>query len=452
MREPHIYQHRGRTLAIGFATTVAMWAVAYVSMMKPGLVMGEVLFGVTLACLLAGGFIAGRNTSPHERPWLAGLKVGIVSASLNLLLIGSLLGGETQEEKLIQGIWWALGAYGVSIALATIGAAAGGALASSEVRSASASRNWFGLFTAVAAVTVFLLLITGGLVTGLEAGLAVPDWPNSFGHNMLLYPLSEMVGGIYYEHAHRLYGMLVGVTCITLTVSMFIFEKRAWLRVLAIGVLLAVCLQGYMGGHRVVKESIALAIAHGVFGQIVFATFIAIAAFTSATWKSDRAMLAAPSAATDRKFSLILVVLLILQLVLGALYRHLRRDYNNPPEPLHPLYTHIFMAMFVTMAAVFIGGRSWSKYRDLPVLPTVGKWLMLTVGTQLLLGTIAMFVAWARTPDSDIPVVEVVFTTMHQATGALLLAMATLLMVWTRRLLKPVAITANLPTGEHAPA
>jgi cytochrome c oxidase assembly protein subunit 15 len=70
-------------------------------------------------------------------------------------------------------------------------------------------------------------LITGGLVTGLKAGLAVPDWPTSYGHNMLLYPLAEMSGGKYVEHAHRLYGMLVGVTAITVAVSLFFFDQRS---------------------------------------------------------------------------------------------------------------------------------------------------------------------------------------------------------------------------------
>src|SRR5688572_6565294 len=200
----------GRTLAIGFATTVAMWAIAYLAMMKPGLVIGEALFIVTLGCIFLGGAIAGRHTFAGESGWLAGLKVGLTVGFLNFLLIGSLAGGNTPQERLVALAVWAAGNLVVSISLGTLGGAIGERFSSNHVGApesvdrdaplfchqcnydlAGLARSgacpecgepiaasimagerrsfWFNRFTIVAAVTVFLLLITGGLVTGLEA-------------------------------------------------------------------------------------------------------------------------------------------------------------------------------------------------------------------------------------------------------------------------------------------
>ena len=63
-----------------------------------------------------------------------------------------------------------------------------------------------------------MLISSGGLVTGFRAGMAVPDWPNTFGHNMFLFPFTKMTGGVFYEHAHRLLGSLVGLTALVLAI------------------------------------------------------------------------------------------------------------------------------------------------------------------------------------------------------------------------------------------
>ena len=165
-------------LVLGFACTVSMWAIGYVSMMAPGLWIGEALFAATLAVPIIFGAIARRaSASP--------ITVGLVSAFANTLIIGAFLRDEQGGSMLVPVLYIA-GLYAASAGLAAFG----GWLA----RGASpiALPATAGLFAVVAAATVFILLVTGGLVTGLESGLAVPDWPNSFGHNMLLYPISEM--------------------------------------------------------------------------------------------------------------------------------------------------------------------------------------------------------------------------------------------------------------------
>src|SRR5258705_8661258 len=98
----------------------------------------------------------------------------------------------------------------------------------------------------------FPLLFIGGLVTGKGAGLAVPDWPTSFGYNMFLYPWSKMVGNIFYEHSHRLVASCVGLLTIALAVALWFGERRTWLRWLGVTALLVVIAQGILGGLRVV--------------------------------------------------------------------------------------------------------------------------------------------------------------------------------------------------------
>lgn len=436
-----------RSLALGFAGAVAMWAVAYVALMRPGAIVGEALFALTLACVFIAGFVSGRERHPKEAGWAAGAKAAFVTATLNLLLIGSLAGegGDSAADKLGDLLYWTLGNYAATLALGAIGGAIASVRDGGGEMGGRPWRDWFSLLTRVAAATVFLLLITGGLVTTKGAGLAVPDWPNSFGHNMLLYPLSQMTGGIYYEHAHRLYGMLVGVTALTLALSVWWFDQRRWLRTLAVVYLLMVSTQGVLGGTRVTEKSLALAIAHGVFGQVVFATVCAIAVMTSRSWSWYRDPTDAPAAKTDRRWTLALVVALLLQLGLGAMYRHLK---DSSPGAMHVLYTHILGAVFVAALAIFAGGRAWrgnpaAKPDDQRLLMRCGKSVIHTVGLQIVLGVVAMIAVLSRgqpTVAADGQVNEpaawvTIFSTAHQAIGAMLLALATTLMLWTRRVM-----------------
>ena len=118
------------------------------------------------------------------------------------------------------------------------------------------------------------------MVTGQQAGLAVVDWPNSFGSNMFLYPLSRMTGGVFYEHAHRLLGSLVGLTTLVLAVFLWRTDERRGVKLLAAAALLLVIVQGVLGGLRVTGRftssmdpahtdpNLTLAIVHGVTGQV----------------------------------------------------------------------------------------------------------------------------------------------------------------------------------------
>lgn len=440
-------------LSLGFAGTVAMWAVGYVCMTAPGLVVGEILFGVTIATLLGVSILAGRLQPAGFAPiaaWRRGLRVGLVSATVNLLIVGSLFGS---DADLATAAMWIGGLYLVSAAFGAAGGAIGAGLPPLQREIAP-----LGLFGAVAASAVFLLLITGGLVTGMEAGLAVPDWPNSFGHNMLLYPLGEMTGGIYYEHAHRLYGMLVGVTSLTFLALAWRLDRRIAVRFVTLAVFTMVCVQGLLGGLRVtgnltmsqdaadLAPNLTLAIVHGVFGQVIFATFCGLAVATSGSW--GRATPSACAGAdSDRFLSAALPIALIGQLVLGACYRHLQVHGEDGllHHPLWALNSHIAFGVLVAALAVAVGLRSWGRHGDRPVLRRLGLALIATICLQLLLGTAALVAVFVR-PGAEIPVWELLITSAHQATGAVLLGMSTMLALWTRRLV------AEPPTAIAQPA
>ena len=149
--------------------------------------------------------------------------------------------------------------------------AEGGRTISSVVPHVSLSSPWPHRIALILACATFPLLFIGGLVTSKGAGLAVPDWPTSFGYNMFLYPWSKMVGNIFYEHSHRLVASFVGLLTIALVLTFWLRERRAWLRWLGVGALGLVIAQGVLGGLRVVLLEDTLAIVHAATAQAFFA-------------------------------------------------------------------------------------------------------------------------------------------------------------------------------------
>ena len=438
---------RSLVLGFGFATATAMWALGYVAFMNPGLLLGEIVFGIELLLLVGGGAFAGRRLGTIR----AGAWTGLVAATVNLLIIGSIVRGGGADLAL-----WIAGLYIGSGVLGALGAAIG-RLGFDPTRNERLDPT--GFFSLVAAATVFVLIVTGGLVTSMEAGLAVPDWPNSFGHNMLLYPLSEMTGGIFYEHAHRLYGMLVGFTSIVLLVLVWIHDRRGWVRAFAFVIFAMVCIQGLMGGLRVtghltdsqvdVRPNTTLAIAHGMFGQFTFMAFVMLAAVSSRRWRDTSLRpVAIPEAGGDRTWSALLLVAIVLQLFLGACYRHLATPpLDGAPKPEPPawaMHGHLTFSMVVLVVAFIAGIRA--KTRDdagVPVVPGFGRAVNALVGIQFLLGIVA-FVTTILRKTTEIPIWELVPTSAHQANGALLLAAAAALMVTTRRYECPASETGNV--------
>ena len=430
-------QTRMYILTIGFGTTVAMWFVGYVCRLPPAAVPAPLVLGLMLACLVAGGMVIGRHT---RAGWKGGVLAGALSALLNLLILGSLLFDPQSEEVVPAALVWIPGSFLLSAALAAIGALLGGLGRARQLTSG----QWRSGLVLVAGLATLLVVVAGGLVTSWEEGLAVPDWPNSFGMNMFLYPVSRMTGGIYYEHAHRLYGSLVGVTTIVMAVVLWRCDDRRWLKWMALLAVLMVIGQGIMGGLRVTgsptldvapetEPSLTLAIIHGVFGQVFLVIVLLLWTFTTQTWREARAEPTA-SAGVERTLLMVLVVLTLVQLVFGALYRHLFTEANRLPWPG---LVHIALAAIVAVLAYAGALRAWIKYADRPVLKRLGMALIAVVSIQLLLGLAALIAILVRREGPNRP--EVWLATAHQAGGAIVFILAVQLLTWTQRLLRPVS-------------
>src|SRR5215208_2582468 len=142
------------------------------------------------------------------------------------------------------------------------------------------------LFAALVAASTAVLIFAGGLVTSTGSGLAVPDWPNTYGWFMWAFPTTKMVGGIFYEHLHRLVASTVGFLIVVLAIWLRRVESRPWVRRLGYIALAAVITQGILGGITVLWYlPDAISIAHASLAQIVFCLTTTIALVTSRDWK-----------------------------------------------------------------------------------------------------------------------------------------------------------------------
>lgn len=400
-----------RTLAIGFGTTVAMWAAVYVCRLPYVMAPSALVLVLVLLCQLAGGFVAGR----FGGSWRAGALPALLTSVLDMLVLGSLLSGDRPNTLAPQAFVWVPGSILASVAVGIVGAWSGSRARTDQ------QPDWTATLVRVDVVATFFLLAVGGLVTSNDAGLAVVDWPNSYGYNMFLYPLARMTGGIYFEHAHRLFGSLVGLTTLVVAIVLLRTERRAWVRRLGLVALLLVIAQGVMGGLRVTETNIVLAVVHGITAQIFFATLVALAVFTSPAWSGERSSGAA-GVPVSRLLARSLVILVLLQLVLGALVRHLS-------VALHP---HLATGVVVGIVGVVAGVKAAGSVS--PVLRRTGWALVFVTITQVLLG-VGAFVTTRLLGDPAQPgPLDVGFTTAHQAMGAIVLACSVVLLLWRERL------------------
>jgi cytochrome c oxidase assembly protein subunit 15 len=215
--------------------------------------------------------------------------------------------------------------------------------------------------------TTGVLIVLGGLVTNTGAGLAVPDWPSTFGHNMFLFPWSQMIGGVFYEHSHRLVGALVGL--LTLVLAAALWRAGGRLRALGLVAVAVVLAQGVLGGLRVVLRQEALAIFHGSLAQAFFALLAAVAMLT--TPRGPVAV--APVARALKVLTVAAAALVYAQTVLGALVTHDGR-----------LGLHLAGAL-VVLALVPLAAAQARRTGDVVAAP-LASLLLVLLGLQLALG------------------------------------------------------------------
>ena len=251
-------------------------------------------------------------------------------------------------------------------------------MAAASGRHPSSFSTWPHRLAVTLAGATFPLLFIGGLVTSLGAGLAVPDWPTTFGYNMFLYPWSKMIGGVFYEHSHRLIASCVGLLTIALTVTLWIKEDRRWLHWLGITALAMVIVQGVLGGLRVVLLQHTLAIIHACFAQVFFALTVSLALFTSREWCNENST-SIDDGGRLRRLALITTVLVYIQIVFGALLRHTGERLDG----------HLLFAALVAIHVVLLLLRITRHHGEEPTLVRPAYWLGGLLLVQLSLGTAA---------------------------------------------------------------
>ncbi|MEO5935684.1 MAG: COX15/CtaA family protein [Terriglobales bacterium] len=306
---------------------------------------------------------------------------------------------------------------------------------------------------------VLILIVAGALVTSNDAGLAVPDWPTSFGS---LYKIPPMVGGVKYEHGHRMIAQFIGVLTIVLAIWTQRVEKRAWMRKLGWAALGLVILQGILGGLTVLTLlPWYISTGHALLAQTFFSLTLLFALFTSKKWLEAEAEGARPMEAQGYRFasegarfvadgtfnlralSVLTVAVLYIQLFLGAAFRH---------GGMHFL-PHIIGAVFVTAILLWTSIKALTAYGAVPEIrkPAVGILAMLFVQLALGFGAYLTRVEWGR--DAVQPELSMVATTVaHVTVGAVLLGKAFVLAVQAHRHIKVVSGASATERSKVAPA
>jgi len=296
-------------------------------------------------------------------------------------------------------------------------------LTSSASPQTSSSSAWPHRLAVVTASATFPLLFIGGLVTSKGAGLAVPDWPTTFGYNMFLYPWSKMVGNIFYEHSHRLVASAVGLLTIALALTFWFHERRNWLRWLGVSALGLVIAQGVIGGLRVVLLEHQLAIVHAAFAQAFFALIVSLAIFTSAEWREALADKPLADGGRLRRLCAVTTGLIYIQAIFGAVLRHTGERSD----------AHFLFAALVALHVIFIFVRVTRWHSDRPKLMRPACFLGILLFLQVILGVasyVGKFTALIELP----PGMVVFLTTSHLAIGALMLVTSLLLTLRSFRL------------------
>jgi cytochrome c oxidase assembly protein subunit 15 len=200
------------------------------------------------------------------------------------------------------------------------------AFPSPPVAVAGRRSGWLHRFSWFTLISTLLLICSGGMVTSKGVGLAVPDWPTTFGYNMFLFPVSQWVGGIFFEHTHRLIASTVGFLTIILAAWIWRVDGRRWMRYVGFAALFAVILQGVLGGLRVTLLKDEIGIFHACLAQAYFGMLVVITLATSNLWSRLSSGAASSQIRVLSRLVIGTTLAIYLQLGLGATMRHQHRD------------------------------------------------------------------------------------------------------------------------------
>jgi len=293
--------------------------------------------------------------------------------------------------------------------------------------------RWPHRLAAVTAAATVGLIVAGGLVTNTGAALAVPDWPTTFGENMLLYPWARLAGGALVEHSHRVFGATVGLLTVALAVALWLGDARPAVRRLGALAVVLVSVQGLIGGLRVVLLQDALALVHGALAQAFCALLFGLAVVTGSAWRAARP--AEPGVARLVPLGRVAGGVVYGQVLLGTLTTH--RD---------GLWWHVAGAGVATAVLVTLALLVRRRAGDDPVLRGWARTLKVLLAGQLLLGLGAYAV---RFTDLGLPggqAAVVGLPVAHRAVGALVVGSTVALLLHLERR------RALARAGQRAPA
>jgi heme a synthase len=327
------------------------------------------------------------------------------------------------------------------------------------------------LVVALALVT-FPLIWVGGLVTTYDAGMAVPDWPGTYGYNLLAYPWTTWIAGpwdLFIEHGHRLLGATAGFVAIALVVVTFRTDRRTWLRWATVGALALVIVQGALGGARVLLDERLVAMIHGCVGPLFFAYLAGLVVATSRWWNEIERQ---PSPAGSRllQSAWILAGAAYLQLVLGAVLRHL--PLSAPPQAFRiALLFHLIVAAALVLQVAWTAIQAWrtSSSSNRLRLPSLVALSLVVLQIALGIGTYVAKYSWpawlgeyqfaASFIVHEKSLSQSLITTAHVANGSLILFTSVLLatrasrlflVIGTLRVPSPVNGTRSVPATSFA--
>lgn len=321
----------------------------------------------------------------------------------------------------------------------------------SDQRSKNDVSRWPHRFAVLLACATFPLIWVGGLVTTYAAGMAVPDWPSTYGYNLLLYPWQTWLFGpwdLFIEHGHRLLGALVGMITIGFVWSVWQYDDRRWMRVAACAALGLVLLQGGLGGARVLLDARQLAMIHGCVGPAFFAFAVALAVMTSRWWVAVTPLTKPTELGTKvRRLALLTLFFVYLQLVIGAQVRHVPVT-ASPSVFRFAVFFHLLMAFVVTVYIGQLLRAVFKEHRNQPVLMRPALALTALIALQICLGASTWVVKYgwpeALTNYSFAAgytiqansLLQSLIVTGHVATGSLILAFAVVMHARAARLLR----------------
>jgi cytochrome c oxidase assembly protein subunit 15 len=306
--------------------------------------------------------------------------------------------------------------------------------------------KWLNRFVWFVCVTALLLICSGGMVTSKNVGLAVPDWPTTFGYNMFLFPVSKWVGGILFEHTHRLIASAVGFLTIILAIWLWRSEGRRWVLNLGLIALAGVILQGILGGLRVTMLKDEIGVFHACVAQAFLASLVVIGLVTTNFWRSlEKIDINAKKFAPIRRLAIPITLAIYLQLALGATMRHQHRDLSILDFPtangawipdtsatalakvnawrdarglsdvdafqIWLQMIHRFVALLIALGVITFCSRVWREARQVPALKKLSMWWVAFLLVQLALGA---WTIWSN-KAADI-------ATAHVAVGAIMLS------------------------------